>query len=272
MALVNGDNGMGHLAMKYAAGVAIEKARAAGSAWVGVRWGNHAGPASLYAKMPMREGMIGMYFAVGNANHLPPWGGVEMLLSTNPIAVAIPAGAEAPVVLDMATTVAAFGKVKTKAQRGETMPEGWMVDRDGRPLTDPKRMNDGFLLPIGGYKGYGMALVFGILAGTLNRAAMGRDVIDFNADDASATNTGQAILAIDVSAFTELDDFRKDIDALSRDIRGSQRMKGFERIFLPGEQSHARFQERSRLGVPLPPALVTTLDELGQKLGIGKLA
>jgi L-2-hydroxycarboxylate dehydrogenase (NAD+) len=272
MALVNGDNGMGHLAMKYAAGVAIEKARAAGSAWVGVRWGNHAGPASLYAKMPMREGMIGMYFAVGNANHLPPWGGVEMLLSTNPIAVAIPAGEEAPVVLDMATTVAAFGKVKTKAQRGETMPEGWMVDRDGKPLTDPRRMNDGFLLPIGGYKGYGMALVFGILAGTLNRAAMGRDVIDFNADDASATNTGQAILAIDVSAFTELDDFRTDIDALSRDIRGSQRMKGFERIFLPGEQSHARFQERSRLGVPLPPALVTSLDELGQKLAIGKLA
>jgi L-2-hydroxycarboxylate dehydrogenase (NAD+) len=272
MALVNGDNGMGHLAMKYAAGVAIEKARAAGSAWVGVRWGNHAGPASLYAKMPMREGMIGMYFAVGNANHLPPWGGVEMLLSTNPIAVAIPAGEEAPVVLDMATTVAAFGKVKTKAQRGETMPEGWMVDRDGKPLTDPRRMNDGFLLPIGGYKGYGMALVFGILAGTLNRAAMGRDVIDFNADDVSATNTGQAILAIDVSAFTELDDFRTDIDALSRDIRGSQRMKGFERIFLPGEQSHARFQERSRLGVPLPAALVTSLDELGQKLAIGKLA
>ena len=272
MALVNGDNGMGHLAMKYAAQVAIEKARTAGSAWVGVRWSNHAGPASLYAKMPMREGMIGMYFAVGNANHLPPWGGVEMLLSTNPIAVAIPAGEEVPVVLDMATTVAAFGKVKTMAQRGETMPEGWMVDPDGKPLTDPKRMNDGFLLPIGGYKGYGMALVFGILAGTLNRAAMGRDVIDFNADDASPTNTGQAILAIDVSAFTELDDFRKDIDALSRDIRGSQRMKGFERIFLPGEQSHARFQERSRLGIPLPPALLTSLDELGQKLGIGKLA
>lgn len=271
MALVNGDNGMGHLAMKYAANLAIEKARNAGSAWVGVRWSNHAGPASLYAKMPMREGMIGMYFAVGNANHLPPWGGVEMLLSTNPIAVAIPAGEEAPVVLDMATTVAAFGKVKTKAQRGETMPEGWMVDREGKPLTDPKRMNDGFLLPIGGYKGYGMALVFGILAGTLNRASMGRDVIDFNADDASPTNTGQAILAIDVSAFTELDDFRRDIDALSRDIRGSQRMKGFERIFLPGEQSHDRFQERSRLGIPLPPALVTGLEELGKKLGIGKL-
>jgi LDH2 family malate/lactate/ureidoglycolate dehydrogenase len=272
MALVHGDNGMGHLAMSFAANLAVEKARSAGSAWVGVRWSNHAGPASLYARMPMREGMIGMYFAVGNANHLPPWGGIEMLLSTNPLAVAIPAGEEPPVVLDMATTVAAFGKVKTKAQRGETMPEGWMVDRDGKPLTDPKRMNDGFLLPIGGYKGYGMALVFGILAGTLNRAAMGREVIDFNADDASPTNTGQAILAIDVSAFDDLQEFKQRVDELSRDIRGSEKMKGFERIFLPGEQSHARFKERSALGVPVPSPLLKSLDDLAGKLGIGKLA
>jgi L-2-hydroxycarboxylate dehydrogenase (NAD+) len=209
---------------------------------------------------------------VGNANHLPPWGGIEMLLSTNPVAVAIPAAGEPPVVLDMATTVAAFGKVKTKAQRGETMPEGWMVDRDGKPLTDPKRMDDGFLLPIGGYKGYGMALVFGILAGTLNRAAMGRDVIDFNADDASPTNTGQAILAIDVSAFDDLQEFKQRVDELSRDIRGSERMKGFERIFLPGEQSHVRFKERSALGVPLPSPLLKSLNELAEKLAIGKLA
>jgi LDH2 family malate/lactate/ureidoglycolate dehydrogenase len=271
MAVVNGDNGMGHLVMKYAAELAIRKARVAGTAWVGARWSNHAGPASLYAKMPMRENMIGMYFAVGNANHLPPWGGVEMLLSTNPIAVAIPSKTEPPVVLDMATTVAAFGKVKTKAQRGEAMPEGWMVDREGRPLTDPKRMNDGFLLPIGGYKGYGMALVFGILAGTLNGAAMGRDVIDFNADDATPTNTGQAICAIDLSAFGETDVFLGNMDALSRDIRTSERMKGSERIWLPGEQSHARYAERTRLGVPIPPQLLATLDELGRKLDIGAL-
>jgi LDH2 family malate/lactate/ureidoglycolate dehydrogenase len=272
MALVNGDNGMGHVVMKYAAEVAVKKARAAGSAWVGVRWGNHAGPASLYARMPMREGMIGMYFAVGNANHLPPWGGVEMLLSTNPIAVAIPAGEEPPIVLDMATTVAAFGKVKTKAQRGETMPEGWMIDRDGRPLTDPKRAHEGFLLPIGGYKGYGMALVFGILAGTLNNAAMGRGVIDFNADDSSPTNTGQAILAIDISAFDDLGQFKMRVDALARDIRGSERMRGFERIYLPGEQSRERFFERQQHGVPVAPPLVASLNELGRKLGIGRLA
>jgi LDH2 family malate/lactate/ureidoglycolate dehydrogenase len=275
-ALVNGDNGMGHLAMRFAAQTAIQKARTAGTAWVGVRWSNHAGPASLYAKMPMREGMIGLYFAVGNANHLPPWGGVEMLLSTNPIAVAIPAGAEPPIVLDMATTVAAFGKVKTRAQRGETMPEGWMVDREGRALTDPRRMDEGFLLPLGGqeagYKGYGMALVFGILAGTLNGAAMGREVIDFNHDDATPTNTGQAILAIDISAFDDPEKFTGRIDALARDLRGSERMKGFERIFLPGEQSHARFVERGRLGIPIAPALLASLNGLGETLGIGRLA
>ena len=276
MALVNGDNGMGHLAMRFAADVCVQKARQAGSAWVGVRWGNHAGPASLYARMPMREGMIGMYFAVGNANHLPPWGGVETLLSTNPIAVAIPAGEEPPIVLDMATTVAAFGKVKTRAQRGEQMPEGWMVDREGRPLTDPKRVHEGFLLPLGGheggYKGYGMAIVFGILAGTLNHAAMGRDVIDFNADDSSPTNTGQALLAIDIAAFDEPSAFKRRMDALSRDIRGSERMKGFERIYLPGEQSRERHEERTRLGVPMPPALLSSLNQLGERLGMGRLA
>src|SRR5688572_25579149 len=174
MALVNGDNGMGHLVMKFAAEKAIEKARTAGIAWVGAKWSNHAGPASLYSNMPLAHNMIGLYMAVGSANHLPPWGGIDMLLSTNPLAVSIPAGDEPPIVLDMATTVAAYGKVKTKAQRGEMMPEGWMIDREGKPLTDPMRANEGFLLPIGGYKGYGLALVIGLLAGTLNGAAMGK--------------------------------------------------------------------------------------------------
>src|SRR4051794_22420415 len=127
MALIDGDNGMGHLVMTRAAEIAIDKARNAGVAWVGTRWSNHAGPASLYARMPLAHDMIGLYFAVGNANHVPPWGGMDMLLSTNPIAAAFPALEEAPVVLDMATTVAAYGKVKAKAQRGEMMPEGWMI-------------------------------------------------------------------------------------------------------------------------------------------------
>ncbi|HEY9447931.1 MAG TPA: Ldh family oxidoreductase [Burkholderiales bacterium] len=271
MALVDGDNGMGHLVMRYAAEKAIEKAKHAGVAWVGVQGSNHAGPASLYASMPLAHDMIGLYLAVGNANHLPPWGGIDMLLSTNPIAVAIPAGAEAPVVLDMATTVAAYGKVKTKAQRGEMMPEGWMMDRSGRPLTDPKRANEGFLLPIGGYKGYGLALVFGLLAGTLNGAAMGRDVVDFNADDTTPTNTGHAIVAISVEAFQPVAEFKAAVDALVRDIRGSQRLPGVDRIWLPGEQSVAKRAERAKAGIPMPPALLASLDQLAQELGVAKL-
>jgi LDH2 family malate/lactate/ureidoglycolate dehydrogenase len=271
MALLDGDNGMGHLVMKRAAELAIDKARTSGVAWVGARWSNHAGPASLYARMPLAHDMIGLYLAVGNANHLPPWGGLELLLSTNPIAVAIPALDESPVVLDMATTVAAYGKVKTKAQRGEAMPEGWMIDREGRALTDPKRAEEGFLLPIGGYKGYGLALVFGLLAGTLNGAAMGKEVIDFNRDDASATNTGQAILAIDISAFGDIEQFKRKVDALIRDIRTSGRMPGVDRIWLPGEQSHAKRTENTRGGIAIAPQLLRALDRVAADLDIPRL-
>jgi LDH2 family malate/lactate/ureidoglycolate dehydrogenase len=271
MALIDGDNGMGHLVMRFATERAIEKARQAGVAWVGVRRSNHAGPASLYAAMPLAHDMIGLYLAVGNANHLPAWGGLDMLLSTNPIAVAVPAGEEAPVVLDMATTVAAYGKVKTKAQRGETMPEGWMMDRQGRPLTDPQRANEGFLLPIGGYKGYGLALVFGLLSGTLNGAAMGRDVVDFNADDTTPTNTGHSIVAISVEAFQPVAEFKKSVDLLVRDLRQSERLPGVERIRLPGDGAREARQDRSRNGVPVPPPLLAALNKLAAELGIQPL-
>lgn len=271
MALVNGDNGMGHLVMRSATALAIEKAKSAGVAWVGAQWSNHAGPASLYASMPLEHDMIGIYMAVGSANHLPPWGGLDMLLSTNPLAVAVPAGEEPPIVLDMATTVAAYGKVKTKAQRGETMPVGWMMDRQGQPLTDPKRANEGFLLPIGGYKGYGLALILGLLSGTLNRAAMGKDVVDFNADDTTPTNTGHAIVAVSLEAFGGVADFKRSVDTLARDLRASSRLPGVERIRLPGEQSHAKRIENLERGVPIPPALLASLDELATELQIAPL-
>jgi len=271
MALIHGDNGMGHLVMKRAAELAMAKAKNAGVAWVGAHWSNHAGPASLYARMPLAEDMIGLYFAVGNANHLPPWGGLEMLLSTNPIAAAIPAGEEPPIVLDMATTVAAYGKVKAKAARGEMMPEGWMIDRKGQPLTDPKRADEGFLLPIGGYKGYGLALVVGLIAGTLNNAAMGKDLIDFNRDAGGATNTGQAIVAIDPAAFGDLAQFKREVDRLIRDLRSSERMPGVERIWMPGEQSHEKRVRQAKEGITLAPQLVKTLNTLASELGIEPL-
>ncbi len=275
-ALVNGDNGMGHLVMSRAAAIAIEKARATGIGWVNAQFSNHAGPASLYARMPLAHDMIGLYFAVGNANHLPPWGGLDMLLSTNPIAAAIPAGEEQPIVLDMATTVAAYGKVKTKALRGESMPVGWMIDREGKPLTDPTRAEEGMLLPLGGmeagYKGYGLAMIIGLLAGTLGGAAMGKDVIDFNHDDDSVTNTGQAICAINIAAFGDVATFKAAVDTLARDIRGSQRMPGVERIAMPGERSEETRIARGRDGIPLATALKRGLDQLAGELGIATLS
>ena len=271
MALIDGDNGMGHLVMKRATELAIQKAKSSGIAWVGSRQSNHAGPASLYARMALQHDMIGLYFAVGNANHLPPWGGLDMLLSTNPIAAAIPSGKEVPIVLDMATTVAAYGKVKAKAQRGEMMPEGWMIDRQGKPLLDPTKSDEGFLLPIGGYKGYGLSLVVGILAGTLNGAAMGSQVIDFNKDFVSTTHTGQAIAVIDPSAFGDIDDFKHNVDRLIQELRSAERMPGVDRIWLPGEQSHHKRLTHEKQGVVLAPGLVKQLNELAAERQIAPL-
>jgi L-2-hydroxycarboxylate dehydrogenase (NAD+) len=272
MALVDGDNAQGHLVMRFCAQKAIEKAKETGVAWVGAFHSNHAGPASLYAKMPLAENMIGLYVAVGNANHMPPWGGMEMLLSTNPIACAVPGDQESAVVLDMATTVAAYGKVKTAAQRGEQMPEGWMVDRQGNPLTDPTRSEEGFLLPIGGPKGSGLSLIFGLLAGTLNGAAFGKDVVDFNADYETPTNTGQFIIAIDIAAFADVAAFKSQVDGVVRAIKASPTMPGFDEVLLPGETSAKKRKERSANGIPVNGALHDALDTLADELGIAGLA
>ena len=270
-ALVDGDNAMGHLVMKHAADIAMAKAKNCGVAWVGARMSNHAGPAGLYARMPLTQGMVGIYMAVGSANHLPPWGGTDMLLSTNPIAIAVPSAKRPPIVLDMATTNAAYGKVKAKALKGEMMPEGWMVARDGQPLLDPKRASEGFLLPIGGAKGYGLALMFGILAGTLNGAAFGHDVIDFNADFSTTTNTGHLIAALDVEAFMPLAQFTEAIDDIWQAMQGSARLPGVDNIRLPGEQSHQTWEQRCAVGIPIAPELKIALDALADSVGVNKL-
>ena len=270
-ALVDGDNGLGSLVIARAVEEAIALARDNGVGWAGTRNGNHAGAAAVYAAMPVPHDMIGLYFAVGNANHLPPWGGIDMLLSTNPIAIAVPALEEPPLILDMATTVAAYGKVKVAAQQGKTMPEGWMIDRQGQPLTDPARADDGFLLPIGGYKGAALSLMFGLLAGTLNGAANGADVVDFNKDDVTPTNTGQAICVLDVRAFAEPAQFKRQVDNVIRQLHGSALLPGFDRIRLAGEDRHRRIEERTARGIPIPPELRAALDRMAMGLQITPL-
>lgn len=270
-ALLHGGYGPGHLVMSRAAELAVEKARNTGVAWVGARYSNHAGPAFLYAQMPLAHDMIGLYVAVGSANHMPPWGGTDLLLSTNPIAVAIPSNTRPDIVLDMATTVAAYGKVKTAADRGEAMPEGWMIDKQGQPLTDPTRSKEGLLLPIGGPKGFGLSLIFGLLAGTLNGAAFGKSVVDFNADAKSITNTGHFIVALDIAAFTDVGDFKAQIDEIWAEMKSSALLPEVDGIRLPGERLAATLAQRSAEGIPLPDGLNARLDALADSLGIDRL-
>jgi LDH2 family malate/lactate/ureidoglycolate dehydrogenase len=257
--------------VSFATELAIGKARQSGVAWVNTRMSNHAGPASLYVRQVVAEGLICLYFAVGNANHLAPWGGSELMLSTNPIAVGLPTRDEPPVILDMATAMAAYGKVKAKAKRGEMMPPGWMIDRQGQPLLDPARSAEGLLLPIGGYKGYGLALAVGFLAGTLGGAAMGRQVVDFNADHTSLTNTGQAVAVIDPAAFGDAEEFRKSADTVVRDIRSSERLPGVDRIWLPGEQSFEKHARYAAGGFPVSQGLLEELNALALELRIAPL-
>jgi len=270
-ALVDGDNGMGHLVMSRAADEAIAMARDCGVAWVGVRRSNHAGPAGLYAEMAAAHGMVGIYAAVANANHMATWGGADHLLGTNPLAIGVPSG-DGPFIIDIATSIVAYGTVKKYALRGLAMPEGWFVNPDtGASITDPNRSGEGLLLPMGEYKGSGLALMIGLLAGVLNGAAFGRDVVDFNADDNSETNTGHFMLAIDIGRFLSLATFNVEVDRHVRDLRQSKRLPGVDDIRLPGDRRGQCREERLRNGVPVARALLAQLDQLAAELKVKPL-
>ena len=267
-AVIDGDNGLGHLAMSTARDLAIVKAREAGIGWVGVRRGNHAGPLALYVRPQAEAGMIGMAAAVGSANHVPPFGGTDLLLGTNPIAISAPSSGPDPFVLDMASTVAAMGKIKKLAQQGEPMPEGWMVGRDGAPLTDPARRSEGFLLPIGGPKGFGLSVAIGLMAGVLNGAAFGSDVVDFTSDTSSETNTGQFVMALNVAAFGTEDTFAETAARVFDEMRASTPLPGHDPVRLPGEGKNAAVAQRRENGLALNPALCRDLAALAQEYEI----
>ena len=259
--------------MTYAANLAVELARQSGVGWVGARNSNHAGAAGIYAEIPVAQGMVGIYAAVSTANHMGLWGGSEALLGTNPIAIGIPAGKDAPVVLDIATSVASFGTIRQYAVLGAPMPEGWVVhSKTGQPITDSKKVSEGVLLPIGGHKGSGLALIIGLLAGVLNGAAFGRDVVDFTGAGSEPTNTGQFVIALDVSRFISPQLFASEMDRHLTELRESPTLPGFEAIRLPGEERRRRRADRSANGVQLPASLIKQLDELAGNLKLAPLA
>jgi LDH2 family malate/lactate/ureidoglycolate dehydrogenase len=194
-------------------------------------------------------------------------------MGTNPIAVGIPAGKDAPVVLDIATSVSSFGTIRKHVLSGEPMPEGWVVHSEtGKPITDPKKVDEGVLLPIGDYKGSGLALIIGLLAGVMNGAAFGRDVVDFTKPGTSETNTGQFMVAIDVARFMPIEEFSALMQRHLGDLRSSKPLPGFDGVRLPGEERRRRRIDRTRNGVPLPGAVLKQLDELAASLKIAPLS
>jgi L-2-hydroxycarboxylate dehydrogenase (NAD+) len=272
-ALVDGDNGMGHLVVSRTAETAIELARENGVAWVGCRMSGHAGAAGVYAALPLKADMIGIYSAVANANHMPLAGGAEPLLGTNPLAIAIPAGEEPPLVLDIATSIVSYGTIKNHKLLNRPLNDDWMIDpKTGEPVTDPQKTAEALLLPMAGYKGAGLALMFGLLAGTLNGALFGRDCVDFNADPSKVTNTGQFVLALDPSRFQPIATFKAEVDRHIRSLRNSQPLPGNEAVRLPGDARAKRRDDRLRNGLTLPGELLAQLDKLATELSIQPLA
>lgn len=270
-AQIDVDNGLGQVAMTWAADIAISKARDNGVAMVGTVNSNHAGAAGLYPEMLAKEGLVGIYFAVANANGMPPWGGSDPILGTNPIAISIPCASGHPYLLDIATTTASHGTIKVARQAGETMPVGWVVDAAGKPITDPNHADDGFLVPIGGYKRSGLTIAIGVLAGVLNGAAFGRDVVDHRADLVTPTNTGQLLVAFRVDLFRPLETVLDDVTGHLEELRRSGTVAG-EPVRLPGDRAAELLEENLRLGLELPPSLLAGLNAAADRLGVPALS
>lgn len=271
-ALVDGDNGMGHLVVARAAETAIELARECGVAWVGCRMSGHAGAAGVYAALPLKAQMIGIYSAVANANHMPLAGGAEPLLGTNPLAIAIPAGEEPPLVLDIATSIVSYGTIKNHRLQNRPLQPDWMIDpKTGAVVTDPHKSAEALLLPMAGYKGAGLALMLGLLAGTLNGALFGRDMVDFNLEPGKITNTGQFVVALDPSRFQAIETFKAEVDRHVRSLRNSQPLPGGDAVRLPGDQRAKRRADRLANGLALAPELLVQLDKLAGELAIKPL-
>lgn len=272
VALIDGDNGMGHLAAAEAVRVSSELARESGVGWAGVRRSNHSGAGSIYAAMLAEQGLIGIYAAVAAANHMAPWGGSEPMLGTNPLAIAVPGQNGAPFVIDMATSVGSFGAIKNHALRGEALPEGWMINREtGAPLTDPAQISLGLLAPLGGHKGSGLAIAIGLLAGVLNGGGFGRDIRSFDKPATKAADVGQLVIAVDPGRFMSAELFETAVARHMADIAAVRPMPGVDHVRWPGERRARVRAERMSSGIPIDHELRRRLHVLAEELKIQPL-
>jgi LDH2 family malate/lactate/ureidoglycolate dehydrogenase len=232
---------------------AMAKAKSQGIAYVGVRNSCHFGAAGYYAWLAAKEGLIG----VAMANDIPSVtapGARGAVTGSNPLAYAIPASKHQPIILDMAISTVAGGKVTAAKALGQSIPDNWIVDRDGRPTTDPSQFfGGGALLPMAGHKGYGLALLIETLSGILSGAAITWGIRSWMLADASLpTGHGGAFLAIDPRCIVPEGTFTSRVDALIDEIHAAPKAEGSERIYVPGEREWDNYQRASNEGIALP--------------------
>ncbi|MHB0867938.1 MAG: Ldh family oxidoreductase [Chloroflexota bacterium] len=267
-ALLDGDNGAGQVCGVRAMGIAIKKAKEVGVSYVGLRMTNHFGTCGYYAQMAAEQDMIGVAMTVSGSNIMAPWGGITPLLGNNPIGVAIPAGKERPVVMDMAVSVVAKGKIVHAMKAGTPIPPTWGLNRHGEPTTDAKEAFDGLVQPVGGYKGYNMSFVIGVLSAVLNRAAFTHEVTDFYHNMKDPQNIGASFQAIDIKAFMDPAEFKERMDESIQEMHGSELARGNDRIYVPGEIEWLKREERLKKGVPVAEPVWKDLVAISQELGI----
>lgn len=279
-AVLDGQNGMGQVISKRAMEMAIEKAAAYGIGMTAVRNSNHYGIAGYYSLMAVEKGMIGITGTNARPSIAPTFG-VENMLGTNPLTFGIPTDEEFPFVLDCATSVSQRGKIEVYAREGRQLPEGWVIGEDGTPRTDTEQVlidlisGGAALTPLGGigeelggYKGYGYATVVEILSAALQGGAFLKALSGIEKGKKVPYRLGHFFIAINIEAFTELDDFKKTTGDILRQLRASRRMPGESRIYTAGEKEYLAWQYRKDKGVPVNEALQRDIIQLKKMLNL----
>ncbi|WP_198470278.1 Ldh family oxidoreductase [Acetomicrobium sp. S15 = DSM 107314] len=266
-ALVDAKNGIGQVVSQCAMGIAVKKAREAGVGFVGVAHSNHFGMAAYYTLQAVGEGMIGVAMTNAPAT-MAPWGARLPYMGTNPLSVAVPADKRLPIVLDMATSVVARGKIILAAQKGEKIPEGWAIDKEGRVTTDPKAALEGAVLPFGGAKGSAIAILIDVLSGILTGASFGPHLGDLYRNFQDKQDIGHAFYAIDPASFGDAEVFKARIDQMIDEIKALPPAHGFDEVFIPGEIEFRNEEKRRAEGIPLAEETEKDLIDLARELGV----
>lgn len=258
--LLDGGNGLGQVAAHRAMKMSIQKAREFGIGMTLVRNTNHIGILAFYTQMAAEEGMVGILMC-NAAPSMAPWGGVDPLFGTNPLSIAVPGDSEGSIILDMSSSVVARGKIRKAQRMKEPIPLGWALDETGTPTTDPGAALKGTLLPIGGPKGYGLALMVDILAGVLSGSQYGPNIKTFH-EPLGPTGIGILTMAIHIERFMPLEEFKTLINSYSELIRNSRKAKGISRIYLPGEIEREKEEKSLLEGIDLHDSVINELNNL----------